>query len=430
MFRNTFFLAIRNLRKHPLLGLLNLTGLALGIAASFILLLYVYQELTYDRHLRDADRIYRIATDFYNMGPFANSQEALHQALKSEFPEVEVATRINPNYQEIPVRIGDQEYVETGLYFIDSSFFDVFQYQLLTGDIQQFQLAPDEVLLTESTAQKYFGSESPWGQTLRIGREELREYTVAGVVKSSGGRSHLEPNLFLSIYPGLEPETKWTSASVYNYVKLKPSAGQEDLETSLQLVLREKVYPSMASEQPFEEWASGGKAVRFFIQPLTDIYLYSDHKFELSAGGNPQLVYILGLVGLFILLISTVNYINLSTARSSVRAVEVGIKKTMGADRRLLVLQFLSESVAFALLAMVLALGAMEVLLAVFERLSGTVLTEGGFFTVSYLLAFMTFSLMVGVLAGIYPALYLTKFQPVKILRGELSVSGNKNLRG
>jgi putative ABC transport system permease protein len=422
-------LALRNLKKYPLLGLLNLTGLALGIAASFVLLLYVYQELTYDRHFRDADRIYRVATDFYNMGGFANSQEVLHQHLKAEFPDVERATRLERNYREVPVEVDDQQYLESGLYYIDSAFFDVFDYELLTGDIQQLQLAPDQVLLTETVARKYFGQQPSWGKTLRIGADR-REYTVAGVVRESGGRSHLQPNMFLSIYPGIEPRSNWTSAAVYNYVKLSPQGSRGGFEDGLKNLLREEVYPASGSEEPFEQWAAGGKSVRFFVQPLRDIYLYSDYKFELSAGGNPQLVYILGLVGIFILTISAINYINLSTARSSIRAKEVGIKKTMGANRRLLVAQFLAESVVFGLLAMLLACGLMDLLLSVFENISGAPLGEGSFFNFRYLAALLAFSVLVGMIAGIYPAIYLTGFQPVKILRGEMTVRGNRTLRG
>lgn len=423
-------LALRNLKKYPLLGLLNLTGLALGIAASFILLLYVYQELSYDRHFRDADRIYRIATDFYNLGPFANSQEVLHQHLKSDFPDVASATGLKPGYQEVPVELDGRKFTETGVYYIDSAFFDVFNFDLLRGNIQSLELAPDQVLLTESTAYRYFGEEPPWGKTLRIGRDR-QEYTVAGVVRDPEGRSHFQPNLLLSIYPVLDHEPSWTSASaLYNYVKLTPQGSRSGLEAGLRNLLREVVYPWSGVEEPFEEWAAGGKSVKFFVQPLKDLYLYSDYKFELSAGGNPQLVYILGIVGIFILTISTINYINLSTARSSMRAKEVGVKKTMGANRRLLVAQFIAESVVFSLLAMLAAFGLMDFLLALFENINGTPLTEGSFFNFQYLLAFAVFSILVGMVAGIYPAFYLTGFKPVKVLRGEMTVKGNRKLRG
>lgn len=403
-------------------------GLSLGIAASFLILSYVHKELSYDKGFQDADRVYRIATDFYNMGGFACSQEILQNVLISESKDIEVATQLDYYRQETDIHIGEQVYTESGIYEIDSTFFKVFSFDFIEGSPPVAGLPPNGILLTESVAQKFFGLQPALGKSLLLGKNK-RPFQVMGVVKSLNHPSHLEPRLFVSIYSNEQPSPRWTSAAVYNYVKLKPQGTVTGLEGSLESILENHVHPASGSSDSFETWKQSTPAVRFFIQPLKDIHLYSKYKFELSAGGNPQQVFILGIIGLFIIFISSINYINLTTARSSIRAKEVGVRKTLGAARSKLVFQFLGESIAFSLLAMVLAGGMAELLVNILHRLFGEVLIEFSVLGIEHLFTLFAFSLIIGILSGLYPSFYLTAFKPVNVLKGEWSLKGNKGLR-
>lgn len=427
MLKNHLKLAWRNLRKYPVYSFLNLGGLALGIAAAFVLALYVRQELTYDQHFEDNDRIYRVATDFFDMGGFANSQQQLLEVLPQETPILEETARLQRGGNALPVVVGEQVYEEPNYLYGDSTFFQVFAYRFLAGDPETALHAPDEIILSEPLAEKYFGDESAIGQVLLVGKEQ-EAYRVSGVVEVPAGKTHFVADFWLPLVPQ-DPNTNWTNASYYNYVKLRPDATQADLERVLEAVRQRHAYPASGFSGSFEEWSNLPTAVEFFVQPLTDIYLHSTYNFELGPGGSPTQVYVLGLIGVFILLIAGMNYVNLTTARSSIRAKEVGVKKTLGAGQPALVQQFLAETIVFSLLAMVIAAGMAEGMLAAFSYITGTVLLESVFANGWHLLTLFGFSVTVGLLAGIYPAFYLSSFRPVKILKGEWAVSRNHRLR-
>jgi putative ABC transport system permease protein len=427
MLTNHLRLAWRTLTKSPIYALLNVGGLALGIAAAFVLGLYVRQELTYDQHFEDSDRIYRIATDFFNMGGFANSQAQLLDVLPQEAPIVDQATRLRGGSQPLAVTIGERTYEEPDYLFVDSAFFQVFSYRFGAGTPGMAMAGPDAVVLSETLAETYFGDAPAVGQTVRIGKEQ-KTYRVSGVVETPSGRSHLAAELWLPLELN-ESDARWTNVSYYNYVKLHEGATQADLERALDRILRQHAYPASGFAGPFEEWITTPQAVRFFIQPLEDIYLHSDFRFELAPGGNPTQVAVLGVIGALILLIAGMNYVNLTTARSSIRAKEVGVKKTLGAARPALVRQFLTETVALSVLAMLVAALLAEGMLAAFTVITGDVLVDGLFARGGPLLVLLGVSVGVGLAAGIYPALYLSGFRPVRILKGAWSPKGNVRLR-
>ena len=428
MMKTHVLLAWRNLSKYPGYTLLNLSGLALGIAAAFVLGLYVRQELSYDAGFTDGDRIYRIATDFYGMGGFANSQEQLADVLPQETAAVEQMTRIKGQSRPLPFLVGEQRFEEPDVLFADPDFFHVFAYDFVAGSSAEALESPDGLVLTEDAATRFFGTTNALGRTVLVGKERV-PHRVTGVVAPPPGRTHLAAGFWLPLERE-EPAAGWTNVAYYNYVKLRPGATQADLEAGLDNILRRHAYPSAQFDGSFEQWQAAPQSVQFFIQPLRDIYLHSAYNFELAPGGSPTQVYALGIVGLFILLIAGVNYVNLTTARAAVRAKEVGVKKTMGAAQGALVRQFLAETVLFSLLAAVLATGLAEAMLGVFAFITGTPLVGSVFADGPHVLALLGFSVGVGVLAGLYPAFYLSRFRPSRILKGGWVAGGNQRLRG
>jgi len=420
--------ALRNFRKYPGYAFLNLAGLAVGLAASFVLLLYAYRELTYDRQYTGGERVYRIATDFYRMGGFAKSQEQLLDFLPQECPDIGLATRFERGFQETPVEVGNTVYQEPQYLFIDTNFFELFPHHFLEGSPAQVMRSPDEVVLSARLARKYFGEESSLGKTILVGKEK-KPYTVSGVVREMD-KTHLRAGLWLPLERPEQGNSGWTNATYYNYVRLKEQGSREGLERGLQAILKNHAWPASQSESPFEQWAASNQAVQFFVQPLRDIYLHSGYKFEVSPGGNPTQVYALGLIGLFIILIAGVNYINLTTARTAIRAKEVGVKKTLGAPRWALVRQFMGESAVNSLLALALAFVLAHALASVFNSSSWAPLLKDAFSKGYYVGALLLFTLAVGFLSGLYPAFYLTRFRPASILKGDTAPGGNKVLRG
>jgi putative ABC transport system permease protein len=427
MLKNHLKIAWRNILRHPGYSLLNVSGFALGIAASFVLFLFVKQETSYEKHFKDSDQIYRVASDFFNMGGFAVNSEAFYNWAKEECKEVEYATAVEGLGASTLVEFDGSNYVEGKGIAVDSNFFKVFNFDLLAGDIRQLMKNPDEVVLTEVLAKKYFGNASAIGETLLIGKEK-KPYRITGVLKETDDKSQLKASFYFPIK--FREDKNWLSAHVYVYLKLYNQANLAQLEQSIEALRKEKVYPAVASDLDYEAWKKSGSRVEYFIQPLESIYLHSNFRFDLTAGGNMQQVAILGIIGFFLIFIAIINYINLTTARSAIRAKEVGVKKTLGANRGTLALQFLTESILISILAMLIAGGLGEFLLTIFENITGQSIIASIFVGWQPVVGLLAFSLVAGLLAGIYPAAYLTKFQPVKVLKGKGMLSGNKGLRG
>ena len=287
--------------------------------------------------------------------------------------------------------------------------------------------APDEVVLTDKVAKKYFGDTPALGKMLLFGKEK-QPYRVTGIVKTPDFETHLAPDLWLSLKPDTAQATAWTNIAYYNYFKLKSGASAEDLEAGLERLREQHAFPVSGFES-IDEWKASQFAPRFWVQPLTDIHLNSKFNFEVTAGGSRTLVYVLGCIGLFILLIAGVNYINLTTAASASRVKEIGVKQSLGIERRTLIGQFLIESIVFSLLAMLLAAGLSELLLGVYHSITGKILIDSLFNNVGYLFALFGFSITVGLLAGLYPALYLSGIRPVKLLKNTWAPRENHRVR-
>ncbi|HXB94301.1 MAG TPA: ABC transporter permease [Puia sp.] len=401
--------ALRHFRKYLAFSLINLGGLAIGIAASFLLFVYAHRELNTDHHFRDADRIYRVATDFFHMGPFAVSQPILRNVFLLSCKDAEDATAVNSSDNEdVRTSVRDRAFRNNESYYIDSSFFRIFSYTTDAGSIPMHGLAPNETILSPDYAQRFFGSDNPIGKTLYVGKE-MKPYTVIAVLHQDAQQSHLQPRLLLPrVYDSSENSANWASAAYYNYVKLKPGATRADLQTWLDRLREKVVYPSTGTSMKYAEWANASNTISFLIQPLTSIYFDNSAVFDISAGGNLTQVRLLRTVAWLLIFLAIINYVNLVTARSSVRSKEMGLKKTFGAGRSALIVQIVTESVGFSLLAMILACTLIQFILWAYRHTAGVDLTGPvPFFSANYIYLFL-FTLLVGILAGLYPAFYLT----------------------
>jgi putative ABC transport system permease protein len=400
--------ALRQIRKYPAFSLINLGGLAIGLASSFILLIYARRELATDRHFRDADRIARIGTDFFHMGPFAFSQAMLRPLLKATCKDVEEATAIDNESEEVRTSPQDRSFKKQSAYYIDSSFFRVFSYRAASGALPSAGLSPGEAIVSEEYAQRYFGREDPLGKTLYVGKE-LKPYKVIAVLHEGFEKSHLQPKLLLPRpHDPDEASTNWASGSVYNYVKLKPSGSLAGLQTWVDRLREKVVYPSAHVTMPYSEWTNTGSTVSFVVQPLQSIYFDNSVKFDFGENGNLTQVRLLTIVGFLLILLAIINYINLVTARSSIRSKEMGLKKTFGALRPTLIAQIIRESVFFSLAAMLLALALIQVILFLFRKATGSDLIGPIASIAANYILLLLFTIAVGCLAGLYPAFYLT----------------------
>lgn len=417
MLRNYLKIAVRTLLKNKQLSMINVSGLATGMACSLLIFLFVQDELRYDRFHSDSGNIYRVVKDFINDDgsriPDATTPAPLAAAMQREIPEVRVVTRIHPSWGgRTIVEYGNKRIVEEKVWRVDSSFFDVFTFSFVKGDPKSALKDVNSIVLTESAAARYFGSEDPIGKTLKLNRRD--DVTVTAVIQDVPAQSHFHFDFLLSFrrLPAAI-ETNWGGYNYYTYVKVRPGTDVAAFEEKIQGVY----------ERNQEERYSD-----FYVQPLEDIHLTSKLKWELEANGDRLYVYVFMIIGLFILLIAAINYINLSTAKSSLRAKETGIRKVSGAQRTSLVFQFLLESVIISVIASLLAVALAYALIPLLNELTQKQLEfSGNPLVVTYL---VLITVLIGVIAGIFPALYLSSFKPVAVLKGlKFNEKGALNLR-
>ena len=417
MLKNYFKIAWRSLLKYKAFSSINIFGLAAGMACSLLIFLFVKDELSYDRYHKDADRVYRVVKDFINDDgsriPDATSPAALAPAMQREIPEVEGVTRLMPHWNgSWLVEYGDKKIVEQLFWRADSNFFDIFTYSFIKGNPKTALNDVTSVVITESIAKKYFGNEDPMGKTLQIPccGGSLK---VTGVIKDVPANSHFHFD-FLSSFRQLgDLDNNWDQYNYYTYAKVKPATNIATLTKKIR-----ETYKRNQDENYSE----------FYLQPLTDIHLTSNLKWELEPNSDRLYVYVFGIVGLFILLIAAINYINLSTAKSSLRTKEVGVRKVSGAMRGSLIKQFLFESLVTCLISSILAIIIAQLLLPVVNDITLKQLSViGNPLTLGYM---VLAALFVGLIAGLFPALYLSSFKPIMVLKGlKLNERGTLNLR-
>ncbi len=422
-------LTFRNLGRNRFHAFINIFGLALGMACSLVILLFVYGEWSYDRSFAKADRIYRVGISFFNIGYFANGPERILNDLTQEFPGIETGTRIQKE-RDVLLRVGDKTFTEYAFY-TDTAFFKVFDYAFASGDPLTALREPNAIVLTEAMAVRLFGTTDAVGKTVAVGKQEV-PHQVTGIVKDTKFNTHLSTPIWISIQGQLTGDQIWTSAALHTYVVLNENVTQADLDAALVRIFDNKVFPESGQPMGFktlEDYRKSDMAVKFIVHPLKDIYLKSKLHAEMVPGGNESNIYIFSAIAIFILMLAAVNFVNLTTARAARRAKEVGIRKTLGTSRTKLAGQFLLESVFTTLLALVLAIVLSEIFMLAFQYVTGTPLQTTIWshpYTLPWVIAF---ALVVGFLSGVYPAFYLTSFVPVDVLKGKIAAGRGLGFR-
>lgn len=417
MLKNYFKIAFRNLWKHKVFSLINVLGLTVGMSACLLISLYVNFELTYDAFHSKSDRIYRLVTDVITPSETINAgitSWAYGPTIKQDFPEIEAYARINGG--SFLVRKGDIKFQEEATVFADSSFFRVFDFKLIQGDPKTALKEPLSLVFTEKAAKKYFGDSDPLGQTLLLSGESLPA-KVTGVMKDIPENSLIKGDMFVSMTTmtqrfnrGIDDE--WGNFGATTYLLLKPGTDSKALE---------KKFPAYLQRRAGKLMRESKMSYKLFLEPLLDVHLQSER--DVAEKGSMSNVYVFSVVAIFILLIACINFVNLTTARSAERAKEVGIRKAVGAAKGLLARQFVSESVLLCLIAFVFSILLSAALIPMFNNLAGKVIVSGIFDDPSFLAYMLVAAILIGILAGIYPALVLSSFEPVTVLKGRFTTS-------
>ncbi|MFN3757908.1 MAG: ABC transporter permease [Algoriphagus aquaeductus] len=424
MWKNYLKIAYRNVLKSKVYSGINILGLSLGMAASILILIYIVDELSYDKFHPNAELIYRVGMQGSMNGnefdmPFSPAPMA--QAIKDEIPEAADAIRLGL-FRTMPVRYEEKSFTEPITLVADPNFFDFFGFDLVKGDPKTALVGPNRVILTESAAKRYFGEEEAIGKVLFRGSDKTAT-EVTGVVVDPPHNSHIDFNMILSGDSwSYMKDPQWSSNNLYTYYRIHPGSDPAKVKTILDGFIPKYFGPEVQkflgiSLEAFQEQ---GNRFGYVVYPLLDIHLKSGTAEEIKPGGSIQYLYIFGAVALFIILIACINFMNLSTARASNRAKEVGVRKAVGAEKSRLVIQFLSESFLYCLISWVVALVFILLALYPFNQLSGKELGLGIFTDPLILLGIFGFLVSVGFLAGSYPAFYLTSFSPVTVLKGKI----------
>ena len=425
MIKNYFKTAWRNMLKNKAFSIINLLGLSIGISVCFVIMLFVQDELSYDRFNVKADRIVRVLFKSTINGSKINEATVMPptaQALKNDYPEVEEATRLHAAGKP-KITFGDKKFKDAEFAFVDANFFSVFTLHFLKGDASALQ-QPNTIVVTNDFAKKCFGDEDPIGKTLQLNNNNSELYKVTGVIDKIPANAHFHFDLFGSMAGDMDAKSdSWMTSNYFTYLLLKEGHKYKDLEAKLPGMVEKYMGPQIlkAMGMSLSQFRTKGNQLGFALQPLKDIHLHSDSSFEMEPGGDIKYVYIFGAVAVFMLLIACINFINLSTASASKRAKEVGVRKVMGSGKFDLVKQFLVESVVLTFIALLLSFLVVELVLPLFNDLSGKHLSIG--FSIRPLLMLFGIGLLVGVLAGIYPAFFLSSFNPIATLKGRLSAS-------
>jgi len=415
MIKNYLRVAFRNLWRHKGFSLLNIVGLTVGMAAFFLIFLYVCFELSYDSFHSKADRIYRIVSDVPSptgLQHFNNPPLPTTIGMKEQLPEVELTTRVSLGDNWMVIR-DDQVFETDDVMLSDTSFFRVFDFPLVKGDPGKALSGPQSVVLSETVAKKFFGPVDPIGKVLTMTRDKF-PCTVTGVMKDLPGNSHLKASMIISVatFERMDStlDKAWNSYGWSAYVLLKPGANAARLQAKLPAYLEKRGGAALFRTK---------QVPTLLLEPLRDIYLYSTR--DESRTGHITNVYIFSIIGAFIVLIAGINFVNLTTARSVERAKEVGIRKVVGAGKWMLAGQFIGESIILCLIAYVLAVGLSALTLPLFNQLAGKDISTGIFTEPRYGAVLFGIAVLIGIFAGLYPALVLSSFRPVAVLKGKFS---------
>ncbi len=426
MLKNFFKIAFRNLWRNKLNTFINVIGLSVGIASCILITLHVTDEFSYDRFLENSDRIYRVALNrIYpeNTISYAIIPHSYGPTIKEDIPEVEDQCRILDIRNEFVLRYEDKRFKENNFILADTNFFEFFSIELLIGDPKTVLSNPMAIVMTESMAKKYFGNEDPLGKTLN---GVFGEIEVAGICADFPENSHMEFDFVGSLFINDFIRTiNYVSFSTCIYIRLQEGIDPTLVEGKFPDLV--KLYASGQIEQSmgvtYEEYTKAGNGYDYFLQPLTSIHLHSKLEAEIKPNGDIRYVIIFISIAIFILLIACINFINLSTAQATERAKEVGIRKVVGSERRFLVRQFLFESILVSFFSLWISLIIVELFLPVFNNLAYKNLSINYLGNLNIIPALLFVSILVGVMAGIYPSFFLSSYKPVEVLKGKFGSS-------
>ncbi|HTE12131.1 MAG TPA: ABC transporter permease, partial [Chitinophagaceae bacterium] len=433
MLQNYFKLAWRNIQRNKVNSFINIAGLATGISCVVLIAMYVQDELKYDKFFKDANRLFQvnmINSDNGVQTTTGNTGPAVGPTMVSSYPEIETYTRI---YRPGDVMVRYEQKAEAGIYFtekhlmaVDSNFLQVFNFQVLQGDPMTCLQHPNAVVITEQMAKKYFGNANAMGKLLLFGTER-KPFEVTGVLKNIPPQSSFQFDMLAPVaaYEVVKKRSwNWFWLQVNTYVKLRDNIGTDKPE----LAKLEAKFPLMVKEHAFqkqggtyEEFIKKGNKLGYELMPFTSVHLYASGRgtiARLTTLGNIKYVYIFTVIAFFIIILACVNFMNLSTAQSTKRAKEVGIRKVLGSLKPSLIKQFLTEALLYSFIATLIALVLVLLLLKPFNDITGKSLVFSSIFTGNIWLFILVLSLLTGLLAGIYPAFYLTSFNPVQVLKG------------
>ena len=432
MIKNFLKTAWRNLIKNKTYSIINILGLAIGLSCFLLIAMYVIDELSFDRYNDKAGRIYRINSDIKFGGAEMHmpvTSDMMGQLLKKDYPEAEQYTRIYTFNGNKLIKKGNEYINEAKVAHVDSTFFDVFTLPAIEGNTKTALDEPNTVVLTKSAALKYFGTTDVVGKTIETNDNDHTFYKVTAVIKDIPENSHFHFDFLFSMK---NVDYRWgqlTSHNFYTYLLLRPGTNYKAFEKHFAEYTEKYVLPDarqFMNINSMADFEKAGNKLVYSLIPLTKIHLYSDRSFELSSGGNIQYVYIFSAVALFILIIACINFMNLTTARSANRAKEVGIRKVLGTERKYLVGQFLFESVFMVVLSLFISLGIIYLVMPAFNDVSGKSMNLENLFSPYLIPILILLPILVGLLAGSYPAFFLSAFRPIEVLTGKLKL-GSKS---
>ncbi len=431
MIKNYLVIAWRNLLKSKMYSFINITGLAIGLASFILIALYVMDELNYDKYNDKADRIYRINSDISFGGGDLHlpvTSDMMGQLLKKDYPVIEQYTRIYASDGSKLIKKNKEFIEENNVANVDSNFFEVFTLPALSGNTRTALIEPNTVVISESAAKKYFGTTDVIGKTIEIKADKNPSYKITAVIKDIPANSHFHFDFMFSMK---NVDYQWgdlSSHNFYTYLLLKKGADYKQLERKFDTYIDKYVLPSISGIlkiKSMDEFKKSGNRLEYTMMPLTKIHLYSDRSFELSPSGNIQYIYIFSAVAIFILLIACINFMNLTTARSASRAKEVGIRKVLGTERKYLIFQFLTESTLMAVLSFILAILIAYLVLPLFNNISDKSMRLDSLSSPFVLPILILLPIAMGLLAGSYPAFFLSAFHPIEVLKGKLKLGSN-----
>ncbi|MBN1224944.1 MAG: ABC transporter permease [Candidatus Aminicenantes bacterium] len=434
MIKNYLKVALRILKRHKAYSFINIMGLAIGMASCLLILLYIQDELSYDRYNANFSRIYRITT-LAQMGDtgvnVVGAAPPMAKTLVAEYPEVEDAVRFQDN-GDVRVSFEEKSFREKRVVYTDASFFNIFTVSLLAGDSEKALASPRTLALSERTAKKYFGESDPIGKTLMF--DGKVDYKVTGVFEEIPKNSHFHFDIMasLSSLPASQMPV-WLNFNYATYLLLKQDANPKVIDAQFPMIFKKYAGPQIqkAMGKSIEELSTDmGMKIESSLQPLRDVHLHSDLMGELEPNSDVKYIYIMSIIALFILIIASINFMNLSTARSAGRAKEVGLRKVLGSQRKELVRQFLTESLVLSVISLVFAFLLFRLGLRLFNSLSGKEFAISDLNNGFMLTALVGITVLTGLLAGCYPAIFISAYRPVSVLRGRLRTgAGTISLR-